>query len=195
MAPVFCSQTLTRHTTKVGYTRRMFGKYQLQPPEKRKRLPIPHQIGRYQAVVSFDFVAANPLEVCMSRLGSLQDLRELDAWSPKVRVNLDQTNEQTVTFTVRELAPAPILLTGYVNDLNDDRCYVSGEASAQIYLQLGEVVFLGGLLLALTIFIGVFVFVLFAPPLGVFLWYSWRGAQRERDRLIAVLKDTLSYTD
>jgi hypothetical protein len=161
-------------------------------PAKRKRTLLERLQSR-EHVVPFDFVATTTLEQCVSRVGQMQDLRGLDPWSPVTYVNITHLDDHTYAFTIREHEPAPIELKGYMNRLDDETTYISGEASAKIYLQVGEFAFLLGLIAVLTIFVGLFVAVLFLPPFGVFAWLYWHGARRERNRLVAVIKDTLSH--
>ena len=163
-------------------------KHRLPKPKRRLTLP-----GRHETTVAFDFVAPNKLEECVSRVGSLQDLRDLDPWSPKAIVHIEHVNDNTYGFVVLESEPAPIRLHGYLNRLDDVTTYVSGEAQAKLFLQLAEVLFLAGLIVVLAMFVGLFVIILFVPPLAVFVWYYWHGVRRERERLMRVLKDTLSY--
>ena len=80
-----------------------------------------------------------------------------------------------------------------MNRLDDENTYISGEAHAKLYLQLGEILFLFGLIIVLAIFVSVFVMVIFLPPLAAFVWYYWQGVRKERERLMRVVKDTLSY--
>jgi hypothetical protein len=167
----------------------MFNKYKLPTTDHK----LPFNIGGRIHTVSFDFVANTPLETCKTRLSQLQDLRQLDPWVPKTRVHFDYVNDQTYAFIIREKEPAPVELRGYLNRLDDERAYISGQASAKIYLQAAEFLFLFGLIVLLTIFVGLFVAVLFLPPLGIFMRYYWHGARRERDRLVAVVRDTLTY--
>lgn len=148
-------------------------------------------LGRRESVIVFDFVTPLGLEACQSRVGAMQDLRNLDDWSPQVRVNLNVMDEQTCAFRLTEQQPAPIVITGYLNRLDDGSTYVSGEASARVYLQLGELAFLVALIFVLTVWVGWYVAVLFGPLLMMFVWYTWRGVRKERDRLTAVLRDTL----
>lgn len=142
--------------------------------------------------IKFDYLAPNTLETCISRLGSLQDLRENDPWVPQTRVNIKHLDDNTYAFILRERQPAPIEVRGYLNRLDATSTYISGEAKARVFLHGAELAFLTGLLIVLTIFIGIVVAILFAPPLAVFAWYTWRGAQRERDRMVRVIRDTLS---
>ena len=161
------------------------------PVRKRKRKPVLPE--RHENRVPFDFVAVNTLEVCLSRLGSMQDLRDIDPWSPKAIVRIEYVNDNTYGFTVIEHEPAPVELRGYLNRLDDETTYVSGEARAKLFLQLAELLFLAGLIVLLTMFVGFFVLLLFVPPLAAFVWYYWHGVNKERDRLVRVVKDTLSY--
>lgn len=170
----------------------MFNKYKLQPAKRKRHFP--YTIGDYEQVVAFDFVTTTPLETCVSRVAAMQDLRKLDPWSPQTRVHIQDESADTYAFTVREREPAPIELRGYMNRLDDGTSYISGEASAQLYLQATELFALLALVVGLTWFVGLFVAVLFLPPLGLFGWFYWRGARKERDRLVAVLRDTLGAT-
>jgi hypothetical protein len=166
----------------------MFDKYKLQTTRKPR---LPYRLGNYEHIVPFDFVAANPLETCVSRVAAMQDLRDIDPWSPKTHVHIQDENANTYAFTIREREPAPIEVRGYMNRLDDGTTYISGEASAQIYLQATEVLAVLALIILLTWFVGLFVAILFLPPLGMFGWFYWRGARKERDRVVAVLRDTL----
>lgn len=168
----------------------MFDKYKLQTIPKRK-FRLPYNLGDYEHIVNFDFVAPTPLETCVSRVAAMQDLRDLDPWSPQNRVHIQNENHNTYAFTIREREPAPIELRGYMNRLDDGATYISGEASARLYLQATEVLALLALIIGLTWFVGLFVAILFLPPLGMFGWFYWRGARKERDRVVAVLRDTL----
>jgi hypothetical protein len=169
----------------------MFDKYKLQSSSRKRKLSFPYHLGDYEHIVSFDFVTATPLETCVSRVAAMQDLRELDPWSPQTRVHIQADGTDTYAFIIREREPAPIELRGYMNRLDDGTTYVSGEASAKLYLQAAEVASLLALIVLLTWFVGLFVAILFLPPLGVFGWFYWRGARKERDRVVAVLRDTL----
>jgi len=169
----------------------MFDKYKLKRKEDGPRLPF--GIGNRVHVATFDFVAVTPLEECVTRVAALEDLRDLDAWVPATRVNLDQIDTHTYAFIIRENDPAPVELRGYMNRLDDGTTYVSGRASAKVYLQGAEFGFLLSLIFGLAVFVGVFVLFLFGPPFGLFVWFYWRGARKERDRLVAVVKDTLSH--
>jgi len=170
----------------------MFDKYKLQSSAQKRKSRFPYQLGDYEHIIHFDFVAVTPLEECVSRVAAMQDLRGLDPWSPETRVHIQDENADTYAFIIREREPAPIELRGYMNRLDDGTTYISGVASAKLYLQATEVIALLVLIVLLTWFVGLFVAVLFLPPLGMFGWFYWRGARKERDRLVAVLRDTLS---
>ena len=167
---------------------RLTEKHSLPKPKRAPSLP-----GRHDITLTFDFVAVNTLEECVSRVGKLQDLRDLDPWSPKATVHIEHVNDNTYGFVIIENEPAPIKLRGYLNRLDAETTYVSGEAQAKLFLQLAEVMFLAGLIVVLTMFVGFFMVFLFVPPLAAFVWYYWHGVRRERERLLRVLKDTLCH--
>lgn len=156
---------------------------------------IPAWLKRFEreAVHPFDFVVVNTLSECVSRVGSMQNLREHDAWSPKIKVHLHAKDDRTYTFTIKEYEPAPIILRGTLHRLDNDTTYVSGVAIARVLLELRDVVGLLLLIWGLSVFVGFFVMILFLPPLAVFTWYYWRGTRRERERLTAEMKDTLGW--
>lgn len=156
------------------------------PPNWTKRL-------QRETVRPFDFVITTDAAACVSRLGSLQDLREHDAWAPRLSVDINMTDAggRAYTFSIREHEPAPVRIHGTLHQLDDGATYVSGAAVTQVFLGMGEIAALLLLIGALSSFVGPFVMVLFLPPLGVFTWYYWRGAHRERDRLLADMRATL----
>ena len=71
--------------------------------KQKRRWYVP---GEHESTIPFDFVANQTLEECMSRLGSLEDLRNLDPWSPITAVHIQHVDHRTYAFTIHEQQPA-----------------------------------------------------------------------------------------
>lgn len=148
------------------------------------------KLKRQQATPEFDFVAPFNLYESMDRLSQVQELREIP-FVPKLRISFDLMNDDTCKFIIQRSGPDSLKLHGYLNRLDDEKTYVSGETqmTKQTFGETGLIV---ALILLLSPFIGWFVGLILLGGLAAFIHYYRQGVQAEQGRLEKLLKDTLA---
>jgi len=138
----------------------------------------------------FDFVAPYSLTECMDRLTHLQELRDIP-FVPKIRINCEWVNDNTTKFTIQRSGPDALKVYGYLNQVDDQKTYVSGamQTQKQTFWETGLIV--AGVLV-LSPFIGWITGLVLLGMLGGFVHYYKHGVKNELWRMERLLKDVLS---